>query len=70
MRTLLLMGGSMGYADHVKTLEVLTQIGLPLQLLVVCGNNAKMKVRVEQFAAKYEDSVSSSRMGLSTMSRS
>ena len=54
MRTLLLMGGSMGYADHVKTLEVLTQIGLPLQLLVVCGNNAKMKVRVEQFAAKYE----------------
>lgn len=54
MRTLLLMGGSMGYADHVKTLEILTQIGLPLQLLVVCGNNAKMKIRVEQFAAKYE----------------
>ena len=54
MRTLLLMGGSMGYADHVKTLEILTQIGLPLQLLVACGNNAKMKIRVEQFAAKYE----------------
>ena len=54
MRTLLLMGGSMGYADHVKTLEILTQIGLPLQLLVVCGNNAKMKIRVEQCAAKYE----------------
>ncbi len=33
------MGGSMGYADHVKTLEKLTALGFPLQLLVVCGNN-------------------------------
>ena len=41
MRTILLMGGSMGYADHVKILEKLTGIGLPLQLLVVCGNNTK-----------------------------
>ena len=54
MRTLLLMGGSMGYADHVKILEKLTQIGMPLQLLVVCGNNNKMKLRVEQFASRYE----------------
>ena len=54
MRTLLLMGGSMGYADHVKILEKLTQIGMPLQLLVVCGNNNKMKLRVEQFAFRYE----------------
>nr|WP_297172603.1 glycosyltransferase [uncultured Agathobaculum sp.] len=54
MRTLLLMGGSMGHADHVKTLEALTQTGLPLQLLVVCGNNAKMKTRVERFAARYD----------------
>ena len=54
MRTLLLMGGSMGHADHIKTLEALTQTGLSLQLLVVCGSNAKMKTRVEQFAAKYD----------------
>ncbi len=54
MRTLLLMGGSMGYADHVKILETLTRIGIPLQLLVVCGNNSKMKLRVDQFASRYE----------------
>lgn len=54
MRTLLLMGGSMGYADHVKILEKLTSIGIPLQLLVVCGNNKKMQSRVEQFASRYE----------------
>src|SRR5699024_7067537 len=41
MRTLLLMVGSMGYADHVKILEKLTSIDIPLQLLVVCGNNKK-----------------------------
>ncbi|MDO4270895.1 MAG: glycosyltransferase [Eubacteriales bacterium] len=52
--TILLMGGSMGYADHVKTLEKLTVIGLPLQLLVVCGNNKKQFLRVEQFASRYE----------------
>ncbi|MDO5141433.1 MAG: glycosyltransferase [Eubacteriales bacterium] len=54
MRTMLLMGGSMGHADHVKTLERLTQIGLPLQLLVVCGNNQKMLHRVERYTARYE----------------
>lgn len=52
--TMLLMGGSMGHADHVKTLEKLTAIGLPLQFLVVCGNNKKMLMHVEQFAARYE----------------
>ena len=52
--TLLLMGGSMGYADNVKNLEKLTQIGLPLQFLVVCGNNKKQFLRVEQYAAHYE----------------
>ncbi|MCI7126260.1 MAG: galactosyldiacylglycerol synthase [Agathobaculum sp.] len=52
--TILLMGGSMGHADHVKTLEKLTAIGLPFQLLVVCGNNKKMFLRVEQFTSRYE----------------
>ena len=54
MRTLLLMGGSMGYAGHVKTLEKLTALGFPLQLLVVCGNNHKMQTRIEQFVASYQ----------------
>lgn len=54
MRTLLLMGGSMGYADHVKTLEKIVEVGLPLQLLVVCGNNQKQFMAVRHFASSYE----------------
>ena len=51
MKTILLMGGSMGHADHVKNIESLSQIGTPYQFLVVCGNNKKMLYHVEQFAA-------------------
>ena len=35
-------------------MEKLTSIGIPLQLRVVCGNNKKMQLRVEQFASRYE----------------
>ena len=52
--TILLMGGSMGHADHVKTIEKLSQIGKPFQLLVVCGNNKKMLYHVQQYAARYQ----------------
>ena len=52
--TILLMGGSMGYADNAKNLEKLTEIGLPFQFLVVCGNNKKQLLRVEQYASRYE----------------
>ena len=56
MKTILLMGGSMGHADHVKNIESLSQIGTPFQFLVVCGNNKKMLYHVEQFAAHYQGS--------------
>lgn len=52
--TVLLMGGSMGYADNVKNLEKLTAIGLPLQCLIVCGNNKKQFMRTQYFASRYE----------------
>lgn len=52
--TILLMGGSMGHADHVKNIEHLAAVGLPLQLLVVCGNNKKLLVKVERFASRFE----------------
>ena len=55
-KTILLMGGSMGHADHVKNIESLSQIGTPFQFLVVCGNNKKMLYHVEQFAAHYQGS--------------
>ncbi len=52
--TILLMGGSMGHADHVKNIERLARVGLPLQLLAVCGNNKKLLVKVERFASRFE----------------
>ena len=55
-KTILLMGGSMGHADHVKNIESLSQIGTPFQFLVVCGNNKKMLYHVEQFASHYQGS--------------
>ena len=56
MKTILLMGGSMGHADHVKNIESLSQIGTPFQFLVVCGNNKKMLYHVEHLAAHYQGS--------------
>lgn len=50
--TLLLMGGSMGHADHVHTIESLAELNLPLQLLVVCGNNKKMFSQVERLGGQ------------------
>lgn len=53
--TILLMGGSMGYADHIKILEKLTEMNMEMQLLVVCGNNKKLFNRVSRFASRYEE---------------
>ena len=39
--TILMMGGSMGYANNRKTIERLSMLNIPFQLLVVCGNNKK-----------------------------
>lgn len=39
--TILMMGGSMGYANNQKTIDRLSTAGIDFQLLVVCGNNKK-----------------------------
>lgn len=51
--TILMMGGSMGYANHQKTIERLSEIGWPFQLLVVCGNNKKGLAQLEKLAEEY-----------------
>lgn len=51
--TILLMGGSMGYADNVKNMEKIVSIGIALQLLIVCGNNEKQFLRVKRFCSSY-----------------
>lgn len=52
-QTLLLMGGSMGYANNRKTIERLSLLNLPFQLLVVCGNNKKSYAQLEKQIAEY-----------------
>ena len=39
--TLLLMGGSMGYGDIKKSILSLDRLPIPLQLIAVCGSNAR-----------------------------
>lgn len=51
--TILMMGGSMGYANHQKTIDRLSEIGWPFQLLVVCGNNKKSYAQMQKHAEDY-----------------
>jgi len=49
MRTLLLMGGSMGYGnmtDTLRALDALTDVP-DFQIICVCGNNAKAKAQID-----------------------
>ncbi len=39
--TLLMMGGSMGYSNSKRLIRQLSVLGMPLQILAVCGNNKK-----------------------------
>lgn len=39
--TILMMGGSMGYSNNKRLIAQLQSVGLPFQLLAVCGNNKK-----------------------------
>lgn len=54
--TILMMGGSMGYADNLKNLQKILSLGFPLQILCVCGNNKKQFLQMEQFSAHYNGS--------------
>lgn len=47
LRTLLLMGGSMGYGDLPGTLRELDGMTENFQIIVVCGNNKKAKAEID-----------------------
>ena len=51
--TILMMGGSMGYANNRKTIERLSLLDIPFQLLVVCGNNKKGYAQLEKQIEEY-----------------
>ncbi len=42
-RTVLLMGGSMGYGDMMSTVSSIDRMNLELQLVCICGRNEKLR---------------------------
>jgi len=44
--TILIMGGSMGFGNMIKTLKNVDSLELPFQMIVVCGNNEKLFNRI------------------------
>lgn len=52
MRTLLLMGGSMGYGDLPGTLCELDEMTEDFQIMVVCGNNKKAKSEIDSLTLR------------------
>lgn len=46
--TILMMMGSMGYGNIVKTLEKIDSLSTDFQILCVCGNNAKIKKEIDK----------------------
>lgn len=52
--TILMMGGSMGYADNLKNMQKILSLGFPLQVLCVCGNNKKQYLQMEKFVSQYD----------------
>lgn len=51
-KTLLIMGGSMGYGNLDKGLVQIDQLSTDFQGIVVCGNNKRMKTRLRQLELK------------------
>ncbi|MGM9630913.1 MGDG synthase family glycosyltransferase [Butyricicoccus sp.] len=52
-RTVLVMGGSMGYGNSRKLVRQITQLGLGCQILAVCGNNKRAYNRLKAFEQEY-----------------
>lgn len=52
MPTLLMMSGSMGYGDLESEVRTLDALETPFQMLIVCGNNAEAKKKIESIPLK------------------
>ncbi|MBQ8509674.1 MAG: galactosyldiacylglycerol synthase [Clostridia bacterium] len=51
-RTVLLMGGSMGYGHMESTLETLDSVPHDFQIITVCGNNTAAKAKIDSMTTK------------------
>ncbi len=54
--TILLISGSMGYGNLSKSIKAIGDLNLDrdLQILAVCGNNAKAKREIDEISIKYD----------------
>lgn len=52
--TLLLMSGSMGYGDIGESVKKLDVLPMDFQMVVICGNNEKMRTELEDGLARKE----------------
>lgn len=53
--TILMMGGSMGYSNNKKLIQQLQSVGLPFQLLVVCGRNKRQYQQITSMESEFSD---------------
>lgn len=47
-RTVLVMSGSMGFGDIISEIEALDKSELDFQIITVCGNNKKLKAKIDE----------------------
>ncbi len=53
MRTVLVMSGSMGYGKIGSMVKKLDSLDMEFQIISVCGNNAKLKKKIDKMKAKH-----------------
>jgi len=52
--TILIMGGSMGFGNMIKTLTRLDELEEDFQLITVCGNNLKLKENIDKLETAHQ----------------
>ncbi len=53
-RTILMMSGSMGFGNIAEEIEVLDRMPLDFQIITVCGNNKKLKSKIDELDTRKE----------------
>lgn len=53
-KTVLIMGGSMGYGNIIKTLVKIDSLDMPLQIITVCGNNKRLYNEIEEMELEHK----------------
>jgi processive 1,2-diacylglycerol beta-glucosyltransferase len=54
MNTILIMGGSMGFGNILKTIKKIDSLNLNFQIITVCGNNQRLKYKIDNLETKHK----------------